>query len=254
MMKPFWRYYGGKWQVAPHYPAPAVWPIVEPFAGAAGYSTRHGAGREVILIDANPIIAGIWRWLIQATPDDVLAIGDIPADGTVDDIDAPQEARWLAGFWCNDANVSPRKRPSAIAKRGQDCQHWAGWGDRVRRRLAAQVPLIKRWTVLEGDYRAAPDVRATWFVDPPYKNKAGSYYPCQPDSFDDLGAWCRARSGPTIVCENEGATWLPFVPLARRRSVATSRTGRGTVEAVWLGGELRQPTLRDAGLFGAANA
>ena len=245
-MRPFWRYYGGKWQVAPHYPAPAVWPIVEPFAGAAGYSTRHGAGREVILVDANPIIAGIWRWLIQATPDDVRAIGDIPEGGTVDDIDAPQEARWLAGFWCNDAAVAPCKRASKFALANVERGVVGGWNARARDRIAAQVPLIKRWTVVEGDYRAAPDIRATWFVDPPYQNKAGSYYPCQPDSFEALGAWCRSRRGLTIVCENEGATWLPFEPLAGRRAAPTSRTGKKTVEAVWLGGELRQPTLWDA--------
>lgn len=32
-LKPFWRYYGGKWRAAPSYPAPLHNTIVEPFAG-----------------------------------------------------------------------------------------------------------------------------------------------------------------------------------------------------------------------------
>ena len=47
-MNPFWRYYGGKWQMAPHYPAPAVWPIVEPFAGEAAGGYRQDRGWSMI--------------------------------------------------------------------------------------------------------------------------------------------------------------------------------------------------------------
>lgn len=232
-MRPFWRYYGGKWQVAPHYPRPRHGLIIEPFAGAAGYSTRFGAGCDVVLVDANPVICAIWRWLISATPDDVLAVGDIPDGGTVDDIDAPQAARWLAGFWCNDATTAPCKRPSKFVRdHGPDAM--SGWNRRSRQRVAEQVPLVKHWQIVEGDYTAAPAVRATWFIDPPYRNKAGSHYPKQPADFDALGAWCRERSGLTIVCENIGADWLPFMPLVERRAVSTSRTGRRTVEAAWI--------------------
>lgn len=242
-MQPFWRYYGGKWTASPHYPRPRHGLIVEPFAGAAGYATRFSAGCDVILVDASPIICAIWRWLIAASPDDILGVGDIPEGGTVDDIDAPQAARWLAGFWCNVATTAPRKRPSKIASRGADCHNWGGWTWRTRQRIAAQVPLIKHWHVIEGDYTAAPDVRATWFVDPPYRNKAGSYYPCQPADFDALGAWCRTRQGLTIVCENDGADWLPFRPLVGRRAAPTSRTGRPTVEAAWIRDDVGPLTL-----------
>ena len=40
MLKPFWRYYGGKYRAAPAYPPPRLGTIVEPFAGSAGYSLR----------------------------------------------------------------------------------------------------------------------------------------------------------------------------------------------------------------------
>jgi len=39
-LRPFWRYYGGKFRAAPRYPTPTHKTIVEPFAGAAGYSLR----------------------------------------------------------------------------------------------------------------------------------------------------------------------------------------------------------------------
>jgi len=43
-LRPFWRYYGGKWRAAPSYPSPRCETIIEPFAGAAGYSLRYPDG------------------------------------------------------------------------------------------------------------------------------------------------------------------------------------------------------------------
>ena len=176
MIPPFWRYYGGKHMHAGAYPRPLYnGLIVEPFAGSAGYACRHGAGRDVLLIDADPIIAGLWAWLIGASADDVKGIGDIPDGGTVDDLDAPQPARWLAGFWCNNGVAQPCKSPSQWARHPPKGS-WGGWGPRVRERVSSALPLIRGWRVLHGTYSAAPDVMATWFVDPPYQGKAGSHY------------------------------------------------------------------------------
>ena len=83
----------------------------------------------------------------------------------------------------------------------------------TRQRIALQVDRIKHWQVIEGDYTTAPDIEATWHIDPPYNNKPGKYYPYQPDSFADLGQWCTTRKGLVMVCENDGAEWLPFKPL-----------------------------------------
>lgn len=44
-LKPFFTFYGGKWRAAPHYAPPEFATIVEPFAGAAGYSVRHHTKR-----------------------------------------------------------------------------------------------------------------------------------------------------------------------------------------------------------------
>src|SRR5689334_5925034 len=75
-LKPFWRYYGGKWRAAPRYPTPLHDTIVEPFAGAAGYSLRY-PDRRVILVDAYPVIAGMWRYLIRVSADEIRRIPEV---------------------------------------------------------------------------------------------------------------------------------------------------------------------------------
>ena len=206
---PFWRYYGGKWRAAPRYPAPSYGLIVEPFAGAAGYACRY-PDRDVLLIDADPVIVSIWRWLIDATPADVLAVGDVPDGGTVDDIDAPQAARWLVGFWCNNGAAAPRKSPSPWAQRGQHGQGWGGWGPRTRQRIARWVPKIKHWKVRSGDYSQAPNQAATWFVDPPYQTAAGRHYRHSEINHAVLSRWVMSRRGQVIACDQAGADWLPW--------------------------------------------
>lgn len=234
-LQPFWRYYGGKYRSAPTYGAPVYKTIIEPFAGAAGYSLRYPA-RDVILVDRSPIIAGIWRYLIDASYADIMSIPDIPDGGTVDDLPVCQEARWLAGFWCNNATSAPRKRPSKWASRGDTGHNWGGWGDRARKRIAEQVGAIRHWRVIQGDYTAAPDIEATWFVDPPYSTPAGRFYKQQPASFDALGEWCRTRRGQTIVCEQEGASWLPFRPHGAMNATPGVRRAGVCHEVVWTSG------------------
>lgn len=75
-MQPFWNYYGGKFRAAPRYPAPQFSTIVEPFAGAAGYSLRYH-DRDVILVEKYPVVAEMWRYLIAVSPDEVRRIPEV---------------------------------------------------------------------------------------------------------------------------------------------------------------------------------
>lgn len=229
-LRPFFCYYGGKWRAAPKYPAPEHDTIIEPFAGAAGYATRY-ADRKVVLVERDPIVAGLWRYLIGASVAEILRLPDMPPDGsTVDDLDVCQEARWLIGFWLNKGASSPRKSPSAWMRQGTRADSF--WGNEVRVRVASQVDRIRHWQVIEGSYEDAPGVTATWFVDPPYQG-AGRHYRCASLDFAALGAWCMTRPGQAIVCENVGADWLPFVPFARIKS-NESKSGKGvSLEAVF---------------------
>jgi site-specific DNA-adenine methylase len=230
-MRPFFGYYGGKWRDTPkNYPAPRHETIVEPFAGSAGYALRY-PDRRVVLCERSPQIAAVWRYLIEATQAEIRAIPDIPMDGSVDDLDICEEAKWLVGLWLNRAAASPRKSPSKWMR--SNIRPGSFWGERVRSTIAVQVDKIRHWQLIEGDYSncdvAGP---ATWFIDPPYQ-LAGKHYRHGSSEIDfaALARWCSAREGQVIVCENEGADWLPFVPLD---AVKTTRAGRRSREVVWL--------------------
>ncbi len=221
---PFWRYYGGKWRAAPRYPAPQRQTIVEPFAGAAGYACRYW-WHDVVLIDRSPIIAGIWRYLIATSAEEILALPDLPEGVNVDTLNVCQEARWLIGFWLNTATTSPGKTAGARAREyGDDVSNWAGWGDTARSRIARDVDRIRHWRILEGDFTDAPDVSATWFIDPPYQTKAGRHYKEQPDDFAALGEWTQRRCGQVIACDQQGAEWLPWTDRITLMSNTATRT------------------------------
>lgn len=229
-LRPFFGYYGGKWRDAvKHYPTPTQPVIVEPFAGSAGYSLRY-FNRSVILYEIDPVLCGVWDFLINVSPEEILAIPDVAMDGTVDDLDIPQEARWLVGFWMNRGTANPRKRPSKWMREG--IRPGSFWGDRVRGTIASQVDAIRHWEIRQASYESISEFpTATWFVDPPYQ-VAGKHYKHGSGSidFEHLGDWCRALSGQVIVCENDGADWLPFKPLA---DIKTTRSGRRSLEMIW---------------------
>jgi len=229
-LRPFFGYYGGKWRDTPrHFPAPSSETIVEPFAGSAGYSLRF-ADRKVVLCELDPVLVAVWRYLINVSPAEVLSIPDVPLDGSVDDLDISQEAKWLVGFWLNRGTSGPRKRPSKWMR--EKIRPGSFWGDRVRETIATQVEHIRHWKVHHCSYHECPhEGSATWFIDPPYQ-VAGQHYRFGSEQidYDRLAQWCRDRKGQVIVCENEGADWLPFEQL---NSVKTTRPGRVSKEVMW---------------------
>lgn len=231
-MRPFFGFYGGKWRDArKHYPAPAHKTIVEPFAGSAGYSVRY-PDHKIILGEKDPVICGVWDYLIHVSPGEILAIPDVAEGQTVSDLPISQEARWLVGFWLNRGASRPRTGPSAWMRDG--IRPGSFWGERVRQTIASQVDRIRHWQIYNCSYEDLPFAgTATWFVDPPYQ-KQGQHYHHGADAIDfpALGDWSRTRPGQVIVCENEGADWLPFTPLA---DVKTTRANARSVEVVWVG-------------------
>lgn len=224
-MRPFFPYYGSKWNAARRYPAPRG-RVVEPFAGSAGYSLFYDA-RDVLLIDKDPIVVGVWQYLTGVTAAEIEALPLVAEVGdSVDNYDIPQEAKWLIGFWLNRGSASPKKSRTAYSADTARAQ--LVWSDRAKRRIVSQLDGLAGWNIQEGDFADAPNVSATWFVDPPYVDK-GKYYRVPFADFDRLAAWSQSRAGRVIVCEGAEADWLPFEVLGDlKTSLGKAR------ELVWL--------------------
>lgn len=213
-MKPLFPFYGSKWRDAKRYPAPDGDLVIEPFAGSAGYSLWHEPAK-VHLYDVDPIIVGVWEYLIRVTPAEILALPDLEPGQSVDSLNLPQEARWLIGFWLNRGSAQPKKTQTAYSKRTDRSQ--LVWSQRARERIAEGVPNIRHWKITQASYVDIMPTRATYFVDPPYVDK-GRYYRFKDVDYSHLAEWVKRLQGMAIVCENAGADWLPFQPLAEIKS------------------------------------
>jgi len=217
-LRPFFSYFGSKWRLSGQMPEPSRLTIIEPFAGAAGYSLRHHQHHLVKLYDLDPVICSIWSYLIQAPESEILALPDFT--GSVDDLQVCQEAKHLIGFWLNKGCTVPKKTMSAWGRnpvhKAKPCNFW---GPGVRQRIASQQKYIRHWTIDQSSYADIPKVEATWHVDPPYQNQ-GKHYRCSAKNIDfaQLGKWCKSLPGQVMVCEQAGADWLPFQDLANAKS------------------------------------
>lgn len=225
---PFFCYFGGKWRAAKRYPQPRYQHIIEPFAGAAGYSLRY-PHLNVTLYDLDTAIYGMWDYLIRASENDIRSL---PLDVQhVNDLNICQEARWLIGFWLNKAAATPHLTPSAWMRSGIRPNSY--WGEVIRERIASQVSKIKHWKVINKSYEEADGVEATWFIDPPYQGECGRRYRCRIEDYAKLGSWCCGRKGQVIVCERAGAEWLPFQTFHTIKATPGSRRKSYSEEVIW---------------------
>jgi hypothetical protein len=251
MIRPFFSFFGSKWRVAPYYPKPTYSTIIEPFAGSVGYGLRY-PDRKVRLYDADPIICSVWDYLIRVRPEEIRHLPFFV--NHIDELDLPQEAKWLIGFWLNKGSVQPSKSPSKWMRdyqtRQPGCTYWSA---AVVERIATQVPIIRHWTITQSSYANIPNQTASWFIDPPYQ-VAGRAYRFHDIDYPALGEWCRSRSGQTIVCENAGADWLPFRPFRTIKGLEGARGGKRSVEVIWTNDE--RPALPAAvpvGIWGPSS-
>lgn len=236
------NYFGSKVSSAHLYPEPEHDTIIEPFAGGAGYSLLHWS-HDVILCDISPPVVRAWQYVIRATPEEILALPLIEPGQRVSELDCCEDARLLIGF-CVQAACAHAPCQTLTSGWQEDHgkpQHfsagWATiWGTTRRARVAWISARIKHWCATLGTYTDLENQRATWFVDPPYVD-AGRNYPFGSDKIDyrHLSDWCRSRDGQVIVCENEGADWLPFAPVIRDKRGATFDAGksRRRTEVLW---------------------
>lgn len=226
-LRPFFKYYGSKYTLAPKYPAPKHRVLIEPFAGSAQYATLHHT-HDVLLVEIDPEIAELWRWLIAAHPSDIRNLPvELEEGRDIRDLDVPRGGQLLI----RASQRVGRSNCWTVSK-------WNGtpgqWGQPLRDRTAAQVSAIRHWRVhdrsIVGTTSTPP---ATWFIDPPYQSQPRVYG--QAPDFGALGAWCQALPGQVIVCEAPGADWLPFRYLAHNTAGRTKQGGTRSrrQELVW---------------------
>lgn len=233
-LRPFFTYFGGKWRAAPKYPPPIYDTIIEPFAGSAGYSLRY-PDRKVILVEKSEPIAAIWQYLIQVKPNEILGLPDLAVGQDVATVVACQEAKWLIGMWLSVGVSAPRNIMTAWSRDSGKLHMANQWSAAVRKRIARQLPTIRHWRVICGDYHEAPDVSATWFIDPPYEGM-GKHYPCGADDLDfvEIARWSRERRGQVLVCEQSGAGWMPFGVFGGFKCNHANTGRTRSAEALWM--------------------
>lgn len=229
---PFFTYFGGKWRSAKHYPKPQHQVLIEPFAGSAGYSLNY-PDRLVYLSDSDEIVMAVWDYLITVSESEVLNLPLVVHD--VRDLDIVQEAKWLIGFWLNKGMTAPCNIPSKwMRDHATDLTRLnTYWGAGVRNRIAVQLQYIRHWRTYHKGYSSLINSRATWFIDPPYL-RSGIRYRKHVIDYEHLGNWCRSREGQVIVCEQEGAQWLPFQSHRQIKTLEGKYGSKSSQEVIWI--------------------
>lgn len=204
-------YYGAKNLLSRYYPAPKYDLIIEPFAGSAAYSCFHllkNSNLKCILIEKNIEVVDSWNFLLNCSREDI------------ENFPEPKIGEYTSEFLiktCSASNASSKCNKMKYSERISRVFNIQ------KRRILKFLDIRNRIKVINGDYRNYPNVKATWFIDPPYqvKNKNsntvfsnGNGYSnrCNADNinYTELSNYCLSRYGQIIVCEKEGADWLDF--------------------------------------------
>ena len=212
-------YFGAKHANASKYQPPHHDLIVEPFAGAAGYACywlEKGAAQRAVLIEADQRVVETWNRILAQTPEQIMA-WTTPTEG--------ERTNDLCVIGSGGGGTLSNDTPNKVSSRQ------AANFPAIRRRIARMRATIgDRIEITHGDYRDAPDIEATWFIDPPYQHQGHWYrHSSNAINYASLSTWVRSRRGQVIACESAPADWLPFRPLYSLNSLA----GTDGTELVW---------------------
>jgi site-specific DNA-adenine methylase len=221
-------YYGRKKQIAMYYPDPNFDTIIEPFAGAAAYSLyRDHWKKNVILVEKDERVAVIWKWLIEdATPEEILKMPDLMVGEKTSEFLHIIHAATKMAYQYKTIKVTP-----VLAR------NWSI----SKKQMANNLHKVKHWQIICGDYTEAPDVEATWFIDPPYKKDSGTGYKygSKQINYSSLAGWSLKRKGEIIFCEGEHGDYLPFRSLKDSKGVA----GKTSKEVIFYNTPIKERQL-----------
>ena len=213
-------YYGSKSKLVNYYPAPKNDLIIEPFAGSARYAIKY-YDRNVLLVDKYDVIVNIWKYIQNASKNDILKMQLlIPKFGqTLDDFKFDcLEQKHLMGFFIKVGNSSPALTPSKMRLKD----------DYIKTQInntAQMTCKIKHWLIKQGTYEDIKNTKATWFIDPPYQYGGHIYKFGNIDlDYRSLRDWIATRKGQIIVCENTKANWMQFKPLRKLQGASNTNT------------------------------
>ena len=197
-------YLGSKSKFIEKYPKPLHDTIIEPFAGSARYSLLYHEC-NVQLYDISRYVVETWRYLIDASPKDVLSLPLIPDGQTVDDFNLTDGEKYLIGFHLCRGKSKPRRR-------GYGRNGWVN----DRKRIAELVPLVKHWNILQESFEtinpAILNLSATWFIGPPYEvmQTKSDRYPHWCVDYDAVKRFIYSRRGQVIACGNHKDSYIKF--------------------------------------------
>lgn len=206
------NYFGSKGgKLLDLYPKPLYDQIIEPFAGSARYALRYYE-RDVWINDLDPVIYEVWQWLLQATPRDIRSLPELRYHEKLTDYTQLSDTeRKVLGFCTNLNTAVPSNTVTEFASSNKLMR-------RFKQRALFYCPRIRHWRLTNLSYAELPNLRATWYIDPPYQVQGKSYkHGPEGIDFSHLAEWCKERRGQVMVCEGIGATWLPFRPLTPPR-------------------------------------
>ena len=166
------------------------------------------------------------KWLQKCSPKDITSLPHLKAGESVDDYEWDcEEAKHLIGFIISGGATQPKKSATRWkAEIRPNTQNYK------KKPILSSLYKIKHWKIECKSYEEIENQEATWFIDP--LRRGWDILQTQPKNidFNHLSDWCREREGEVIVCEKQGASWLPFEPLTEVKGLKT----QNFQEAIWL--------------------
>lgn len=213
-------YYGSKSKIIHYYPYPQYEWVIEPFAGSARYACLNYL-RKVWINDKYDVIYKIWKWIQQASWKDIESLPEPEAGDCVHDLGLKDEPLLLMQMIAACGVQYPRNFFTARAvgihpdRTADRTVYTISTVASFKKGIRPLIGRIDHWRITNIDYEELPNIKATWFIDPPYE-KGGQSYKVNDVDYCKLLRWIKSRRGETITCENGSNTWLDWhEPLVR---------------------------------------